>query len=77
MATSTEKRTSPTASFLEYEHYKGGRYEYVCEAFLESDGTPLVVYRSVSTGAMYARPRSEFFEQVPVGDRLVPRFRQI
>lgn len=29
-----------------YRHYKGGIYELVCEATMEADLTPLIVYRA-------------------------------
>jgi hypothetical protein len=30
---------------MRYRHYKGGVYELVCEAVLEADHTPVMVYR--------------------------------
>ena len=30
---------------MHYRHYKGGIYELVCEAVLEADHTPVMVYR--------------------------------
>jgi len=30
---------------MRYRHYKGGIYELVCEAVLEADHTPVIVYR--------------------------------
>ena len=48
---------------MRYRHYKGGLYDLVCEATLESDLTPLIVYRSEG-GSVWVRPRDVFFERV-------------
>lgn len=60
-----------------YRHYKGGRYELLCEAKLESDPTvTLVIYRSAE-GMIWARPREIFFEKVLHDNQLVERFQKI
>lgn len=56
-----------------YRHYKGGIYELVCEAVLEADHTPVMVYRG-QDGAVWVRPRSAFFETVLVDGVAMPRF---
>lgn len=56
-----------------YRHYKGGLYELVCEAALEADHTPVMVYRGLD-GAVWVRPRDAFFETVTVDGKAVPRF---
>jgi hypothetical protein len=61
---------------IEYRHYKGGIYELVCEATLESDLTPMIVYRSAD-GSIWIRPKDVFFEMVEVDGKLVPRFAPI
>jgi hypothetical protein len=48
---------------VRYRHYKGGLYDLVCEATLEADLTPLIVYRS-HDGSVWVRPRDVFFELV-------------
>ena len=58
---------------MNYRHYKGGLYELVCEATLESDLTPLIVYRAAN-GTVWVRPKEVFFEMVEVDGRQVPRF---
>lgn len=58
---------------MRYRHYKGGIYELVCEAILEADHTPVVVYRG-EDGVVWVRPRDAFFEQVAVGGVALPRF---
>lgn len=61
------------AAARRYRHYKGGIYELVCEAVMESDGTPVMVYRG-QDGAVWVRPRAAFFETVGVDGAAVPRF---
>lgn len=56
-----------------YRHYKGGLYEMVGAATLESDQSAMIVYRAAD-GALWIRPRDVFFEQVEIDGRLVPRF---
>lgn len=62
--------------FVRYRHYKGGIYEHVCEATLESDLTPMIVYRAAN-GSIWCRPREVMFEQVEVDGKLVQRFTPI
>lgn len=61
---------------MRFRHYKGGLYELVCEATLESDHTPMVVYRAAN-GSVWIRPKSVFFETVMVEGKAVPRFAAI
>lgn len=56
-----------------YRHYKGGVYELVCEAVLEADHTPVMVYRGAD-GKVWVRPRDAFFETVTVDGVVLPRF---
>ena len=58
---------------IQYRHYKGGLYELVCEATLEADLSPLIIYRA-HDGSVWARPKSVFFELVEVDGEMVPRF---
>lgn len=59
-----------------YRHYKGGEYELVCVARLESDHTEMMVYRGAD-GATWVRPKDVFFELVDAGGTRVPRFSPI
>jgi len=61
---------------VRYRHYKGGIYEFVCEATMEADLTPLIVYRAAD-GSVWCRPRSVLFEMVEVDGIQVPRFAEI
>ena len=61
---------------VRYRHYKGGIYELVCEATMEADLTPLVVYRAAD-GSIWCRPKTVFFELVEVDGVQVQRFEQM
>jgi hypothetical protein len=61
---------------MRYRHYKGGIYELVCEATLEADLTPMVVY-CAADGSIWTRPRDEFFQLIEVDDVMVQRFAPI
>jgi hypothetical protein len=58
---------------IQYRHYKGGLYELVCEATLEADLTPMIIYRAAD-GSIWARPKAVFFELIEVDGLMVPRF---
>jgi hypothetical protein len=58
---------------MRFRHYKGGLYELVCEAVLEADHTPVIVYRG-EDGRTWVRPRDLFFGTVEVDGAQVPRF---
>jgi hypothetical protein len=61
---------------MRFRHYKGGEYELVCEATMEADLTPLIVYRAAN-GSIWCRPRAVFFEEIEVDGQRVPRFAPI
>lgn len=62
---------------MKCRHYKGGIYEIVCEARLESDPDVIMnVYKSAE-GLIWTRPRDAFFEFVEHEGRSVPRFTPI
>lgn len=61
---------------MQYRHYKGGIYELVGEATLESDLIPMIVYRAAD-GALWVRPKSVFLELIEVDGTLIPRFAPI
>jgi hypothetical protein len=58
---------------MQYLHYKGGIYDLVCEATMESDLTPLIVYKAAN-GSVWCRPKHVFFEMIEVDGKLVQRF---
>ena len=58
---------------MQYRHYKGGIYDFVCEATLEADLTPMVVYKAAD-GSVWIRPRAVFFQEIDVDGVRTPRF---
>ncbi len=63
---------------MRYRHYKGGMYEFICEAKLEPDPSVImVVYRSLDDGAIWTREKTVFFETVAHEGKTVPRFSPI
>jgi hypothetical protein len=59
---------------MQYRHYKGGIYDFVCEAKLESYPTvTMIVYRAAD-GSIWTRPSSVFFEFIEVDGVMVSRF---
>lgn len=58
---------------MKYRHYKGGVYEWVGNATLESDLTPMTLYRAAD-GSLWVRPTAVFLELVNVNGEMVPRF---
>ena len=61
---------------VHYRHYKGGLYELVCEATMEADHTPLIVYLAAD-GSIWCRPKAVFFERIEVDGVQVQRFEQV
>ncbi len=61
-----------------YRHFKGGIYEIITIAKLESDNnTDLVIYKSVENSLVWAREWSNFWGTVEVDGKAVPRFEEI
>jgi hypothetical protein len=59
---------------MRYRHYKGGLYEYICTARMESDpDTELVIYRAADN-SVWARKKANFFETIEIDGKSVPRF---
>lgn len=61
-----------------FRHYKGGEYEYICEARHSETEEAFVVYRPLyRDSGVWVRPKKMFFEQVEIDGRSVPRFEEI
>lgn len=63
----------PAVPVVRFRHYKGGLYELVCEATLESDLSTMIVYRAAD-GSVWCRPHAVFFELIEVDGVKVQRF---
>ena len=62
---------------MQYQHFKGGIYDIVCEAILESDPTvTMVVYRAAN-GTIWTRSKTVFFELIEHEGKMVQRFTEI
>jgi hypothetical protein len=59
---------------MRYRHYKGGIYEHVCEARLESDPSVIMLVYRAADGSLWTRPREVFFERIEVDGQQVQRF---
>lgn len=59
-----------------YDHYKGGKYEVITMATHTETNEPLVIYKSLLFGSIYARPLSQWFEtiEIPDSEHKVTRF---
>ncbi|WP_178392252.1 DUF1653 domain-containing protein [Burkholderia sp. SRS-W-2-2016] len=62
------------ASTVRFRHYKGGIYELVCEATLESDPTVTMIVYKAANGTIWTRPSTVFFELIEVDGAKVQRF---
>jgi hypothetical protein len=59
---------------MRYRHYKGGIYEFVCAARLESDPNIVMIVYTAADGSFWTRPESVFFEIIEHQGQPVQRF---
>jgi len=57
-----------------YRHFKGGIYEVICEARYSEMPMELVIYRSLDTGLIWARPDWMFYGYTEDGKK---RFEEV
>jgi hypothetical protein len=62
---------------MKYRHYKGGIYEIVCEARLESAPQVIMIVYKSEDGSIWTRPKDVFFELVVHDGHTVQRFAPI
>ena len=60
-----------------YKHYKGGTYEVLTMATHSETQEPLVIYKSLLFGSIYARPLSMWFDSVIIENYQTARFKLI
>lgn len=61
-----------------FRHYKGGEYEYICEARHSETEEVYIVYRPLyKDSGFWVRPKEMFFEEVRVNGVSMPRFAEI
>lgn len=64
-------------SVMRYKHFKGGIYEFICEAKLESNPTIVMVIYRADDGTCWVRPREVFYELIEHEGKIVRRFEPI
>lgn len=58
-----------------YKHYKGGMYEVITLANHTETSEPMVIYKSLLFGGVYARPLSMWFDEIKINSyKKVDRF---
>ncbi len=61
----------------QYRHFKGGVYDFVCAARLESDPDVTMIVYTAADGSYWTRPAGVFFEKIAHEGRTVQRFTPI
>ena len=62
---------------MQFRHYKGGIYEFVCAAKLESDPDTVMIVYTAADGSFWTRPEKVFFEMIEHEGKTVQRFAAI
>ena len=62
---------------MKYKHFKGGIYDFICEAKLESNPLINMVVYKACDGSTWVRPRDVFYELVEHEGKIVRRFEPI
>lgn len=61
-----------------YQHYKGGKYKVLMVAqHTENPNEELVIYESLETGKIWARPIQIFCSGIIIEDEVLKRFQLI
>jgi hypothetical protein len=63
--------------FMKYKHFKGGIYDLICEAKLESNPQIIMVIYRAHDGTTWVRPRDVFYELLEIEGKIVRRFEPI
>tara|TARA_R110001599_G_scaffold64023_4_gene179558 strand:+ start:243056 stop:243250 length:195 start_codon:yes stop_codon:yes gene_type:complete len=62
---------------MQYRHFKGGIYNFICAAKLESDPNIVMIVYTAADGSYWTRPESVFFELIEHEGKTVQRFTPI
>jgi hypothetical protein len=62
---------------MQFRHYKGGIYDFVCAARLESDSDVVMIVYTAADGSFWTRPEKIFFETIVHEGKSVQRFTPI
>ena len=73
-----QRTSNEKIRYGKYRHFKGNEYELISVARdSECPDRLLAIYRSLTDGAVWARPLDMFFENVERDGRVFPRFEYI
>lgn len=61
----------------QYRHFKGGIYNFICAARLESDPEVTMIVYTAADGSYWTRPNTVFFEKIEHQGQIVQRFTPI
>ncbi len=59
---------------MQFRHYKGGIYDFVCAAKLESNPETIMIVYTAADGSFWTRPEKVFFEMIEHDGKTVQRF---
>ncbi len=62
---------------MQFRHYKGGIYDFVCAAKLESNPETVMIVYTAADGSFWTRPEKVFFEMIEHDGKTVQRFAAI
>lgn len=62
---------------MQFRHYKGGIYDFVCAAKLESNPETVMIVYTAADGSFWTRPEKVFFEIIEHEGKSMQRFTAI
>lgn len=62
---------------MQFRHYKGGIYDFVCAAKLESNPETVMIVYTTADGSFWTRPEKVFFEIIEHNGKSMQRFTAI
>lgn len=62
---------------MQFRHYKGGIYDFVCAAKLESNPETVMIVYTAADGSFWTRPEKVFFEIIEHDGISMQRFTAI
>ncbi len=62
---------------MQFRHYKGGIYSFVCAAKLESNPETVMIVYTAADGSFWTRPENVFFEMIEHDGKTIQRFTAI
>ncbi len=62
---------------MQFRHYKGGIYDFICAAKLESNPETVMIVYTAADGSFWTRPEKVFFEIIEHDGKSMQRFTAI